>query len=278
MQMTENESRNDEFLQSVKDQLYIETFITDVPEYSEEKIDALVKIIDVTEGVDEDEAAESYEIFMDNFERVAAMKSTKQKKTRVRCRRLAQGIAVILIVLLVADVTSYAFMDASLLHVIGRWTNQISILPGESDVEPEVSLFQKAEITYFTDIKAFADYFEDDFMVCSWLPEGVELEKIKLIKLGDSCNYLWNYNNAQKENIINIRMFEKSDYELAGLTGSDIKNEESITLSNGIEAALCNNDEEYMAIFEYNNWWYMVYVFSDEKMLIPVVEGMVRYE
>ena len=282
MEKTNNKRNNEEFLQSVKDQLYIETFKIDVSEYSEETIDALVKLVNTADRTDEKEVNESYEKFIINFQKITSKKQKENQKTkktsRSYYRKFARGAAAILAIFMLADITSHAFMDGGLLRVIGRWANQISIIPGESSVETEAVDYQEANTSYFTDVETFAEHFQDDFMVCSWLPDGVELDEIILTELEDSCNYLWIYRKDYNGEAIVVRMYEKVDSDIAGLTGSEIKDEEKITFKNGIVAIFCSNNTECMAIFEYNNWWYTVHIFSDDETLKTIVGGMVRYE
>ncbi|MDY2626734.1 MAG: hypothetical protein SOW08_00225 [Lachnospiraceae bacterium] len=271
----QKDRRNQEFLDSVKEQLCMETFQADVPEYSHEKVEAMVKIIDVEEGVDEDEVDESRRKFMENFQRISV--GQKKKNRHSHYRRFARGAAAMLVILLAADITSQAVMDQNLFHMIESWTNQLIVMPGEAQ-PAELSDFQENETVIFENVEEFAEYFGEEFFVCGWLPEGVELKKIRLAKVENSFNYMWEYNNENENCKINIRMNEKSDNEIAGLVGTQIENENKIIFDNGIEATVYVNNDMCMGGFEYNGWWYIINSFGDESMLESIIGGMILYE
>ena len=278
-----NNDENEEFLQSVKKRLYTETLRTDVPEYSHETVEALVKIIDVSEGGEaEEDAEEGLERFKDNFKVIAAAKNSgKKKKHPGRCRRLARVSVAVLMLLVAADITSQAVMDKGLFHMIESWKNQLIVVPGETEVEAgaeELEDFQKNETLIFTDVGEFADYFGDEFLVCGWLPEGVELKEIVLSKTEESSNYVWAYANKEKSNFVLIQMCEKVGNDIAGLTGSKLEKGKHIAYGNNIEATICVNNDVCLAGFEYNGWWYIVTIYEHETIMNSILEGMILYE
>ena len=169
-------------------------------------------------------------------------------------------------------------MDESIFHMIGWWKNQFSIVPGENS-EVENRNFQESDMLVFTQIKEFAEEFEDDFLVCTWLPEGVELKEIILTKCEDTYRYMWNYGNQNIDSVISIRMYQKMEKDIAGLTGTQIKDGELINFANGINARVCTvNENECLAAFEYNGWWYIIYFGTDKNIIEPVIGGMKEYE
>ena len=222
-----------EFLRSVKEQLYIETFEKDVSEYSPEKVETLVKMIELEEGSDEQELESAREAFEQRFRTLTAEK--KKKKQHTTGRRIARAVAAMLAIVLVADITTYAFMDESLFHVLNLWTNQMAILPGES-TEVELEDFQENETRIFTTVEEFAEEFGDDFLVCTWLPEGVELRRILSTEAENTASYMWKYGNKLSDDIISIAMYKKTENDLAGLTGTKIEEGKPIKIANELEA------------------------------------------
>lgn len=274
--MSNNQNENDkEFLKSLREQLYIETFEKDVSEYSHEKIETLVKMIDLEEGNDEQEAARAQVAFEKKFREMTA--DNKKKNLHTYFRKIVQIAAVMLVIILLADTTTQAVMDESLFRVLTRWTNQITIRPGRDD-DGEMSDFQEYETQIFTSVEEFAAYFNDDFLVCTWLPEGIHFERIDLSQIDDSRSYVWKYCNEKENEIINIRIYKKIDKDIAGLTGTQVEDGQTVTFANGISGTMCVNNGVCLVAFEYNEWWYLIYSESDENILKLVVEGMVEYE
>lgn len=265
-----------EFLRSVKEQLYIETFEKDVSEYSPEKVETLVKMIELEEGSDEQELESAREAFEQRFRMLTAEK--KKKKQHTTGRRIARAVAAMLAIVLVADITSYAFMDESLFHVLNLWTNQMAILPGES-TEVELEDFQENKTRIFTTVEEFAEEFGDDFLVCTWLPEGVEFKEIFAAEAENEAGYVWKYGNKNESTVFSIRMYIKIDNDIAGLTGTQIEDEEKQKFDNGIDANICYvNDGEYLAIFEYDGWWYLLHAELDKKIVKSIIGGMRKYD
>lgn len=268
--------KDEEFLRSVKEQLYIETFEKDVPDYSHEKVETLVKMLELGEEGDETEPEEAQKAFEERFRK--ATEEKKKNRGPIRRKRIAQTVAAMLAIVMLADITSEAVMDESIFHMLTRWTNQMTIRPGESS-EPETADFQEDETQIFTTVEEFAEDFGDDFLVCTWLPEGVELKEILLTKSEGIYNYMWNYGSQNIDNVVSIRMYQKIDKDIAGLTGTEIEDGKMVNFSNGINAKICNvNENERLAAFEYNGWWYMVYFGIDKDIVESVIGGMERYE
>lgn len=275
--MSKKQNQKDkEFLRSVKEQLYMETFETDVPDYSHEKVETLVKMLELEEGSDEQELAEAQKAFEERFRKKTEVK--KRDKGHIYRKKALQTVAAMLAVVMLADITSEAVMDESVFHVFSWWKNQMSIVPGES-TQVELKDFQEDETQIFTQIEEFAKVFGDDFLVCTWLPDGVELKEILSTQVGSSYSYMWEYGNKQKNNIINIRMYKKKGKDIAGLTGTQIENGEKLEFTNGLCAEICiANDGEYVAAFEYNEWWYLIHTSTDKEVIKSLIGGMKKYE
>lgn len=272
------DDKDNDFLQSVKKELYVETFEKDIPDYSYERVETLVKMIELEEGSEEEdrEAAEAQAAFEKKFREIAA--GNRKEKRRKRAGKALRTVAAMLFIVLLADITSEAFMDESLFHVFGLWANQLAIMPG-TDRETEIAVFEENNTQVFITVEEFADYFKDDFMVCAWLPEGVELKEILMTKNKDACDYLWDYGNEETDNVVNIRMYEKKGNDIAGLTGTQIEDGEIIEFDNGINATIyAMKDNECLTAFEYDGWWYLIYVGDDEITIKSLVGGMHVYE
>lgn len=274
MSKKHNQEEN-EFLKSVREQLYIETFEKDVPDYSHEKVETLVKMIELEEGSDEEELESARQAFEQRFRTLTAEK--KKKKRHTAGRRFARAVAALLAIVLVADITSYAFMDESLFHVLNLWTNQMAILPGDS-TEVELEDFQENETRIFTTVEEFAEEFGDDFLVCTWLPEGVEFKEIFAAEVDKQTGYIWEYGNRTENNIINIRMYEKIDDDIAGLTGTEIDDGEPVEFDNGISAMVCENVDQFNVTFEYDSWWYLIQIVGNQELMESIIGGMETYE
>lgn len=273
------DDKDNDFLKSVKRELYVETFEKDIPDYSYERVETLVKMIELEEGSEEEdrEAAEAQAAFEKKIREIAA--GNRKEKRRKRAGKVLRTVAAMLFIVLLADITSEAFMDESLFHVINRWTNQFTIRPGEDvEIEMEESDFEKKQNLIFTNIKEFADYFGDDFLYCSWLPDGVELGEINATICRDLKEYMWNYCDEYEEKVIGIRMYEKVNNDIAGLTGTQIGEGKNIKFKNGIDAMVYRNNDESLIAFEYDGWWYLIHSRVKENVMISIVEGMIKYE
>lgn len=268
--------KDEEFLRSVKEQLYIETFEKDVPDYSHEKVETLVKMLELEEEGDETELEEAQKAFEERFRKAAEEK--KKNRGPIRRKRIARTVAAMLAIVMLADITSEAVMDESIFHVLSLWKNQMAILPGQNS-EPEPADFQESDMRVFTTVEEFADEFGEDFLVCSWLPEGVELKEILSNNCEDTYRYMWNYGSQNVDYAVSIRMYQKMEKDIAGWTGTQIVDEEVVEFNNGITATVCSmKDNESSAVFEYDGWWYMVYLDDDKEMIKSVVGGMEKYE
>ena len=265
----QNDRKKHEFLDSVKEQLCVETFQADVPEYSYEKVEALVKIIDVEEGVDEDEVDESRRKFMENV-------AVEEKNRHSHYRRFARSAAAMLVILLAADITSQAVRDQNLFHMIESWTNQLIVMPGETQ-PVELTDFQENETVIFENVEEFAEYFGEEFFVCGWLPEGVELKEIILSKSDELCNYIWGYGSRKNRHVVSVRLYEKVSNDIAGVVGTQIGNGDVVNFDNGIEATIYENCGEYLAGFEHNGWWYVLKS-NYENDMMSLLGGMILHE
>ncbi|MGN0292607.1 MAG: hypothetical protein ACI4D3_01245 [Lachnospiraceae bacterium] len=236
-----------------------------------------MKMIELEEGSDEEELESARKAFEQRFRTLTAEK--KKMKRHTAGRRFARAVAAMLAIVLVADITTYAFMDESLFHVLNLWTNQMAILPGES-TEAELEDFRENETRIFTTVEEFAEEFGDDFLVCTWLPEGVEFKKILSTDVENTASYMWKYGNKLSDDVISIAMYKKTENDLAGLTGTKIEERKSVQITDELEAKVfVMEDDEYLVAFEYNGWWYLVYVGdSEEKIMKSILGGMQAYE
>ena len=270
--------KDEEFLRSVREQLYIETFEKDVPDYSHEKVETLVKMLELEEGSDEQELEEAQKAFEERFRKNTEENNRKNKKKNHTYRkRILRTAAAMLVIVMLADITSEAVMDESVFHMLTRWTNQITIRPGEGSAE-ELEDFKENETRIFTSVEEFAEEFGDDFLVCGWLPEGVELKDILCSEVENVYSYAWEYSNLEKNVCFNVRMYKKNEKDMAGLTGTKIEAGEPIEFENGINATICINHDVYLVAFEFDGWWYLVSVESNENIVKSLIGGMVEYE
>lgn len=246
------------------DQLAKETFKKDVDEFSYKRVEALVQLMEVNEPTDSKGAEEAQKKFEKKFQQMTA------KKCRINVQKFARIAAVICILVLGANLTTEALMDDNVFHMIQRWGNRYEIIPSDNQVE-----YQESDTKVFTDIEEFESYFGDDFLVCSWLPDGYELDEITYVDSGDLHNYIWNY--SDKINNIVIQMFSKTDNSVVSLIKSDFINEEKVDLTNEITGIICETSDEYLVCFEYNDWWYLIYS-TNKETSIKIAEGMLQHE
>lgn len=265
-----DENEQSQGLQYLKDQLAEETFLTDCSDYSHEKVEALVKLISLEEGGDEEEIEESYADFLNRFEQISA--KGRQKKSRKR--KGFQVAAAMLAVFLAVNISSQAFAGTNIFAFLDR-KDHLAVEP--AFVSEEAENFSESNAMIFDNIPAFAEYFADDFMFCSWLPEGYQLSGIKLNEKSNIPNYLWEYETTGNKYNFSIQICQKSEKDIAGVIGNDLTEKEPVSLSNGISAAVYSNNDICIAVFEYNNWWYLL-TSPDEDSIKPILGGMKSYE
>lgn len=266
--------KKEEFLQSVKEQLYFDTFQADPEDSSYERIEALVKILDLEEGVDEEALEKSQADFTSQFKK--NIEQNQKKDSRKYWRRFSRTAAAVLAIVLAANMTSQAVMNESLFHMVLTGKNHVEIIPSK-DMERDVNYSDNATI-HFDTVDDFAAYFGESFWFCSWLPDGVELEEILFTKSGNLRNYTWIYTSSETNKKIGIAISERTNNDIAGLTGTEIKNMEPFSFRNGLKGSLGVSQGEWIAGFEYGGWWYLLHMETDEETFREILKGMRLYE
>ncbi len=261
--MTNNERKEEQAY--LKKQLFIETFQKSDEEFSPERVDALVRMLETNEPTDPDEIKESQR----EFEVILNKKIVR--KPAYRIRKFAQATAVLCLVLFGANITTKAFMDESLLHVIQSIGNRMEVLPGDTDVN-----HSEVREQIFEDIDSFDEAFTGNFLVCSWLPEKYSLDEIICVSSENFKEYYWNYLSENNQEIT-ISMYNKRNNEIASVSGTSCTDLEQIKTDNNLTVQIWLNNDEYLGCFEYENWWYTVQA-ADKEVLISMIEGMVKYE
>lgn len=271
--MMDNKHEKD-FIESVKNELYIETFLTDEPDFSEEKIDTLVRLLELDNPTDEQKIEEEMNRFLKQFK-----KDHRKEIWRRRVLESVKKAAVILILVFAADLTTQAVANESLFSMVSKWTNQIVIRPGRDLAAEELASVDEREIKKFSTVEEFADYFNDDFLVCSWLPEGVELGEILISDGGGSFSNIWKFKGEKNgEWKIRIQINQDVGNNIAGFTGT-LDNESTQTeVINGLSVTYFENKEGYCAGFEYHDWWYFIEAHVEYDVFKTIIEGMVEYE
>lgn len=164
--------------------------------------------------------------------------------------------------------------------MVSRWTGQLAIRPSEDDENSEASNLVERDTKYFYSIEEFGDYFSDNFLICSWLPENVSLNKIIVNNINEFSEIFWEYDNSC---IIDwkmqIWMYQGVDGETAGATGTlkqKIKKEDYI---NDIKITFYEKSDGTLVGFEYDDWWYLIELQSlDEEDLTMILKGLKLYE
>lgn len=271
--MMDNKHEKD-FIESVKNELYVETFLKDEPDFSEEKIDTLVRLLELDNPTDEQKIEEEMNQFLKQFK-----KDHRKEIWQRRVLESVKKVAVILILVFAADLTTQAVANESLFSMVSKWTNQIVIRPGRDLAAEELASVDEREIKKFSTVEEFAEYFKDDFLVCSWLPEGVELREISIFSTEGSPTIAWDFGNkVDTEWKIRIHLYQKLNSDTAGFTvglENDISREEMI---NNVRVTYYESQEGYLAGFIYKNWWYLIDAQTSKNDLKAIIEGMVEYE
>ena len=271
--MMDNKHEKD-FIESVKNELYIETFLTDEPDFSEEKIDTLVRLLELDNPTDEQKIEEEMNRFLKQFK-----KDHRKEIWRRRVLESVKKAAVILILVFAADLTTQAVANESLFSMVSKWTNQIVIRPGRDLAAEELASVDEREIKKFSTVEEFADYFKDDFLVCSWLPEGVELETISVSGGNGSSSIMWNFiDEIEDKSKLKILISKEVGNDIAGFTATIDADSVQNKVIHGMDVTYYPHDDGYLAGFMYSGWWYLIEVGNDEKILDTVIEGMVKYE
>ena len=260
--LNEKQEKEQEYL---KNELYIETFQKQDEEFSVERVQGLVHLIEANEPTDLDEIEQAQKEFE------AVLKKKMARKPVYRIRKLAQAAAVLCLVFIGANITTEAMFNESFLHMVQSWGNRYKVIPEDNEMR-----YYEAENYVFTDIEEFAKFFKDDFLVCSWMPEGYTFSEILCINTGDGDNYYWTYSDQEKS-VIKIHIYDIKNNSIASISSYELEDGKKYTLTNDISITICNNKEEFVGCFSYENHWYEVYA-KDIKTIFSIVERMEKYE
>ena len=274
-----NENGNELFQQEIQKELFAQTFQKSETEFSSEKIEHLVGLLEIDNPTDDREVVEAQKAFEEKF-RQTHRKAIRNNRLKTYCRKTAGAAAVLMLVVMMADVTTKAVMDEGLFHMVSRWTNQLEIIPSVSEESTEVSDFTEGETKYFDSVDEFAEYFGDDFLVCSWLPDGVELNKIADINVNEFSEIFFEYSaDNQQEWKMQVWMYQESMQDTAGAIGTleETKNQEQYI--NGLKITYYEKEDGILAGFQYSDWWYLIDLqTSVEEDVLSILKGLNVYE
>jgi hypothetical protein len=91
--------------------------------------------------------------------------------------------------------------------------------------------------------------------------------------------YVWHYGTEEDIDMLNVRMFEKTDTgDMGGIVGEELNSEQTVRLNNDLIVTMLENQDMSVAGFECDGWWYIVSYVGDKEMLTEILEGMVIYE
>lgn len=266
------------YLKSLEEELLRETFLKSEQDFSPEKIDHLLKLMEMEDPMDDQEIEEARLAFEKQY-KADHKDRIRRDKIKKYCNRMAGVAAVLMLVFMAADMTTKAVMDESLFHMVSRWTNQLEVIPGKMEKESFSALEEKTQ--YFSSIEEFVDYFGDDFLVCSWLPEDMVLKEIQVSNADENRFILWEYSNSTiKDCKIEVWMYQNAIKATAGVAGTLI-DEDGFEVKEivGNKVTYYYNNDSLLAGFDYSGWWYLVNILPyDENMLSSILKGMVQYE
>lgn len=267
------------YLESLEEELFRETFFKDEMDFSPEKIDHLLELMDMEDPMDEQEIEEARLNFEKKY-KADHKDRIRRDKIKKYCNRMAGVAAVLMLVFMAADMTTKAVMDESLFHMVSRWTNHIEVIPGKV-ADEETSSVIEGGTQYFDTVEEFSKYFGDDFLICSWLPEDMILDEIQVSNADENQVILWEYINSNDgERKIEVWMYRNATKDTAGVVGSLIE-EDGFEVKDiaGNKVTYYRNNDSLLAGFDYVDWWYLVRVSPyDENMLSSILRGMVYYE
>lgn len=273
-----NENGNGLFQQEIQKELFAQTFQKNETEFSSEKIEHLVGLLEIENPTDDREVMEAQKAFEEKF-RQTHRKAIRNNRLRTYCRKVAGAAAVLMLVVMTADFTTKAVMDEGLFHMVSRWTNQLAIRPSVDSESQEVLDFVEGETKYFNSIDEFAEYFGDDFLVCSWLPDGVELNEIVDTSVNEFSEIFFEYTTEkQQEWKMQIWMYQGENKETAGFASGLEQKVYKKVFINGRKIIYYKKDEGLLVGFEYQDWWYLIDIsVFEENTLESILKGMVEY-
>ncbi len=268
----------EEFQKSIKKELYIETFQTDEDEFSPEKIESLVNLLEIEDPTDEEEIKNAQAMFEKQFLENNKVQIRQERRKR-RWKQVAQVAAAAALVIIAADTSTQAVMDKSLFHMAVEWADHIMITPGELKNETEVLEFEEEEARYFSSAEEFDENFEDGFLVFSWMPDEFKLEEIIAYDNPERCKYLWKfYSEDDPEKTIELWIYEGVDKANAVFATETYQERYQKVFSNGINVTFCKNKKGYLAGFEHGKWWYLINTSEELSVMEQMIERMEVYE
>lgn len=282
MQMkNENQNKMKEkmFQKEIQKELFAQTFQEREAEFSADKIDHLVGLLEMENPTDMQEVLEAQNRFEKTF-RQMHRKEIRKNHMELYCRKGLKAAAVFLLILLTADVTTKAVMDDRLFHMMSRQVNQLEIRPSEEEAESESTDFTEESVEEFTSMDEFAEYFKEDFLICTCLPDEVELKRITLNSEDVFAGIVFEYHcrGIQDWNL-QIWMYQNITSDNAGVAGNfEFDTAEDDYVEN-MKVTYYQEGEGLLVGFESNGYWYLIDASSNEKqVLADIVEGMRRYE
>lgn len=275
----QNKMKEKMFQKEIQKELFAQTFQEREAEFSADKIDHLVGLLEMENPTDMQEVLEAQNRFEKTF-RQMHRKEIQKNHMELYCRKGLKAAAVFLLILLTADVTTKAVMDEKLFHIMSRQVNQLEIRPSEEDAESESNDFMEGELKKFTSMDEFAEYFGKDFLVCTWLPESAELKRITVNSEDRFANIIFEYRCQELPDWeLRIWMYQNITRDNAGVAGIfEFDTAEDDYVGN-MKVTYYQESEGLLVGFESNGYWYLIDASSNEKqVLADIVEGMRRYE
>lgn len=280
----DEKGRDDHFQQNIEDKLYQETFNKDVSQFSPDKIEHLVSLLDLEDPINQEELDTAKQKLKEQFHAQSLRSSRKRPKwyhflLLNTYGRVALSCVLLLLFLMTADVTTNAVTDSHLFHMISRWKGQLAVRPGKPETE-ETASFKEGGPLYFHSLEEFAKFYKEDFLYCSWLPEGMSLNEIAVKPETKFYEIMWIYSDSESEKSnVQIGMYKYvEDTDTAGIVGDLGESEVDREDINGLKVTYYENDRGYFASFSYSDKWYLVNVRTSIKELKRMVKGMKEYE
>lgn len=280
----DEKGRDDHFQQNIEDKLYQETFNKDVSQFSPDKIEHLVSLLDLEDPINQEELDTAKQKLKEQFHAQSLRSSRKRPKwyhflLLNTYGRVALSCVLLLLFLMTADVTTNAVTDSHLFHMISRWKGQLAVRPGKPETEETVS-FKEGGPLYFHSLEEFAKFYKEDFLYCSWLPEGIELDRI-VVKQDRKYLEIFNMycNQSPDQSDVQMWIYQYADeLDTAGIVGDLNENKAGQETISHFKVTYYENDDGYFAGFSFEDKWYLINVNTNTKELKRIVEGMVRYE
>ena len=276
-----NQNRNEhteEFQKSIKNELYIETFQTDENEFSPEKIESLVTLLEIKEPTDDEEIKNAQAMFEKQFLEKNKARIRQDRRKR-RLKQVAQVAAAVAVFTIAADISTQAVMDKSLFHMAMEWTDHVVITQGELENEKEVTEFEEKDTQYFSSVEEFAENFEDGFLAFSWLPDGFKLNEIIVYHDQNRCKYLWQFDSEEDpEKRIELWIYQNVDRANAVYVKEMDEESYEKSFANGISVTFYKSQEGALAGFEHGKWWYLIDTSEEFSVVEQMIERMEVYE